>query len=198
MSLPIKLVAAVLFALAVAVHAFADDLRSPADFAVHRRSRGARPRALHRGRARAAASALRELPSGGRAADAGDGRASAFAAGVPRRRRPRRDRPALHHVPPGGELRRRGRAGRIPNGTSRRARWPGSTSRSARSASRSRTRARNGGKTLAQIHDHMAHDSLVGWGWAPGATREPAPGTQAQLGALIDAWIQAGAACPAR
>jgi hypothetical protein len=57
---------------------------------------------------------------------------------------------------------------------------------------------RNGGKTLTQIHDHMAHDSLVGWGWAPGGQREPAPGTQAQLGALIDAWIQAGAACPAR
>ena len=57
---------------------------------------------------------------------------------------------------------------------------------------------RNGGKTLAQIQDHMAHDSLVGWGWMPGGTREPAPGTQEQLGALIDAWIQAGAACPAR
>jgi len=57
---------------------------------------------------------------------------------------------------------------------------------------------RNGGKSLAQIHEHMAHDSLVGWGWAPGGKREPAPGTQAQLGALIDAWIQAGAACPAR
>jgi len=57
--------------------------------------------------------------------------------------------------------------------------------------------ARNGKRTLAQIHDHMAHDALVGWGWHPGGTRAPAPGTQAQFGALIDAWIKTGAACPA-
>ena len=57
--------------------------------------------------------------------------------------------------------------------------------------------ARNGKRTLAQIHDHMAHDALVGWGWHPGGTRSPAPGTQAQFGALIDAWIKTGAACPA-
>jgi hypothetical protein len=57
--------------------------------------------------------------------------------------------------------------------------------------------SRNGGKTLAAIHEHMAHDSLVGWGWRPGANRESAPGTQAQLGALIKAWMDTGAACPA-
>ncbi len=57
--------------------------------------------------------------------------------------------------------------------------------------------ARNGKRSLAQIHDHMAHDQLVGWGWHPGGTRAAAPGTQAQFGALISAWIQAGAACPA-
>ena len=57
--------------------------------------------------------------------------------------------------------------------------------------------ARNGTRTLAQLHDHMAHDALVGWGWRPGGTRTPAPGTQAQFGALIAAWIQTGAACPA-
>ena len=27
---------------------------------------------------------------------------------------------------------------------------------------------RNGGRTLAQIVEHNAHDKLVGWGWAPG------------------------------
>jgi hypothetical protein len=48
------------------------------------------------------------------------------------------------------------------------------------------------------MHEHMAHDSLVGWGWAPGGQREPAPGTQAQFGALIKAWIDTGAACPPR
>ena len=55
---------------------------------------------------------------------------------------------------------------------------------------------RNGGRTLAAIHDHMANDTLVGWGWAPGGKRTPAPGTQAQFGALIAAWIETGAACP--
>jgi hypothetical protein len=55
---------------------------------------------------------------------------------------------------------------------------------------------KNGGKTLAQLHEHMAHDTLVGWAWRPGGTREPAPGTQEQFGALIAAWIESGAACP--
>lgn len=55
---------------------------------------------------------------------------------------------------------------------------------------------RNGNRTLAQIHEHMAHDPLVGWGWMPGAHREPAPGTQAEFGKIIDAWIKTGAACP--
>lgn len=55
---------------------------------------------------------------------------------------------------------------------------------------------RNGGKTLPQIHEHMASDSLVGWAWNPGGSREPAPGTQAKFGALIAAWIDTGAACP--
>ncbi len=56
---------------------------------------------------------------------------------------------------------------------------------------------RNGGKTLAQIHEHMAHDTLVGWGWHPGGDRTPVPGTQAQFGELIGAWIASGAECPA-
>jgi hypothetical protein len=55
---------------------------------------------------------------------------------------------------------------------------------------------RNGGRTLAQIQEHLAHDTLVGWTWAPGGDRDPAPGTQALLGALIAAWIETGAACP--
>jgi len=58
-------------------------------------------------------------------------------------------------------------------------------------------RARNGDKTLAQISEHMGHDDLVGWAWNPGGNRIPAPGTQAQFGKLIDAWVASGAACPA-
>ena len=55
---------------------------------------------------------------------------------------------------------------------------------------------RNGGKSLAQIAEHNAHDKLVAWGWAPGANREPAPGTQEQFGAIVAAWIDSGAECP--
>ncbi len=55
---------------------------------------------------------------------------------------------------------------------------------------------RNGGKTLAQIVEHNAHDELVGWGWKPGAGREPAPGTQEQFGAIVAAWVETGAECP--
>jgi mono/diheme cytochrome c family protein len=58
-------------------------------------------------------------------------------------------------------------------------------------------RKRNGGKTLAQIHEHNASDTLVGWGWNPGPGRTPAPGTQAEFGALTKAWIDSGAKCPA-
>jgi hypothetical protein len=57
--------------------------------------------------------------------------------------------------------------------------------------------ARNGGRSLQQILTHMATDTLVGWAWAPGFDRKPAPGTQKELGALIDAWVKTGAACPA-
>ena len=56
--------------------------------------------------------------------------------------------------------------------------------------------ARNGGRTLAQIQEHIATDTLVGWAWAPGFGRASAPGTQAQAGALVEAWIRTGAACP--
>jgi hypothetical protein len=56
--------------------------------------------------------------------------------------------------------------------------------------------ARIGGRTLAQIIEHNAHDPLVAWGWNPGHDREPAPGTQEQLGGLVAAWVETGAECP--
>lgn len=54
----------------------------------------------------------------------------------------------------------------------------------------------NGGKTLAQVHEHLAHDKLVAWGFAPGADRRPPPGTPADVAALFEAWIASGAKCP--
>jgi hypothetical protein len=57
-------------------------------------------------------------------------------------------------------------------------------------------RAFNGGRTLAEVRDHIAHDPLVAWGWAPGADRSPAPGSQSELAALFQAWIDSGAVCP--
>ena len=55
---------------------------------------------------------------------------------------------------------------------------------------------RNGGRDLAQVHEHAAKDDLVAWGWDPGAGREPAPGSQEVFGQLIQAWIDTGAQCP--
>lgn len=56
---------------------------------------------------------------------------------------------------------------------------------------------RNGGKSMQELVHHMAEDSLVGWGWHPGAGREPVPGTQQEFGALFKAWVDTGAVCPA-
>jgi hypothetical protein len=56
--------------------------------------------------------------------------------------------------------------------------------------------ARNHGMSLADLHEHMASDVLVGWAWDPGEGRAPVPGTQARFGELIKAWIDTGAVCP--
>lgn len=56
--------------------------------------------------------------------------------------------------------------------------------------------ARNGQRTAQDLIRHIGEDSLVGWAWAPGYGRKPAPGTQAEAGALVRAWVASGAACP--
>ncbi len=56
--------------------------------------------------------------------------------------------------------------------------------------------ARNGGRSLEELVHHIGTDTLVGWAWAPGFGRLPAPGTQKQAGALVEAWVKAGAVCP--
>jgi hypothetical protein len=57
-------------------------------------------------------------------------------------------------------------------------------------------RERNGGRDLALLHEHMAKDDLVAYGWRPGTGRDPVPGTQELFGQLIKAWIDSGAHCP--
>ena len=56
--------------------------------------------------------------------------------------------------------------------------------------------ARNGGRSLEALVEHIGTDHLVGWAWSPGFGRRPTPGTQKQAGALVEAWVKTGAACP--
>ncbi len=58
--------------------------------------------------------------------------------------------------------------------------------------------ARNGGRKVEDLIHHIGEDTLVGWAWAPGFGRAPAPGTQKEAGALVEAWVKSGAACPAQ
>lgn len=55
---------------------------------------------------------------------------------------------------------------------------------------------RNGNRSLRDIVEHIGKDTLVGWAWAPGIGRTPAPGTQKEAGALVEAWMNSGAVCP--
>lgn len=59
-------------------------------------------------------------------------------------------------------------------------------------------RERNGGRSPAQVVDHVGHDGFVAWGWTPGADRPSAPGTHGEFVALMAAWVDNGAACPAK
>jgi hypothetical protein len=58
--------------------------------------------------------------------------------------------------------------------------------------------ARNGGRKVEDLIHHIGEDTLVGWAWAPGGDRSPAPGTQKQAAALVEAWVKTGAACPTK
>ncbi len=57
--------------------------------------------------------------------------------------------------------------------------------------------ARNGGRTLEDVADHIVHDQLVLWGWDPGPGRELAPYSPEEVSAFILDWASAGAPCPA-
>jgi cytochrome c5 len=53
-----------------------------------------------------------------------------------------------------------------------------------------------GGRSLAQLLEHVSSDDLVGWGWDPGTGRNPPPLSRADTVAQMKAWIDGGAACP--
>lgn len=57
---------------------------------------------------------------------------------------------------------------------------------------------RNGGRTLAEIEEHVADDHLVAWGWAPGPGREPAPYSAAEAAQFVADWSANGAPCPSQ
>jgi hypothetical protein len=48
----------------------------------------------------------------------------------------------------------------------------------------------------AKVAEHLLHTPLVGWGWAPGPGREPAPGSAEATYEAIEKWQAAGAPCP--
>ncbi len=56
---------------------------------------------------------------------------------------------------------------------------------------------RNGGKDLAALLEHVSHDKLVLWGWAPGVGRAPVSIPHDAFVASFKTWIAGGAPCPA-
>jgi hypothetical protein len=54
----------------------------------------------------------------------------------------------------------------------------------------------NGGRTKAQLIDHMANDDLVGWAWHPGDGRTLPPMSRQALAAQVRLWIAKGAYAP--
>ena len=53
-----------------------------------------------------------------------------------------------------------------------------------------------GGRSLAQLLEHVSTDDLVGWGWNPGDGRAQPPLSRADTVAQMKLWIDGGAACP--
>jgi hypothetical protein len=58
--------------------------------------------------------------------------------------------------------------------------------------------ARNGGRDLAAVLEHVSHDQLVLWGWNPGVGRAPVSVPHDVFVASVKTWIAGGAPCPGR
>ena len=57
-------------------------------------------------------------------------------------------------------------------------------------------RSRNGGKNLAELVHHLTQDSLVLWGWNPGANRALPPLDQPTFAKYVHEWADNGAILP--
>jgi hypothetical protein len=55
--------------------------------------------------------------------------------------------------------------------------------------------ARNGGRTLAAVEEHLRQDAIVGWGFSPGPGRQPPRLSRADFLARFVEWKDAGAPC---
>jgi hypothetical protein len=50
--------------------------------------------------------------------------------------------------------------------------------------------------TFEELNKHNAENELVAWGWKPGSSREPAPGSQKEFARDFAEWVSLGAHCP--
>ena len=57
-------------------------------------------------------------------------------------------------------------------------------------------KTKNGGRTLADLLDHMSHDPLVVASWNPGPGRSLPPLSHDAFVQAFKAWIDTGAICP--
>jgi mono/diheme cytochrome c family protein len=59
-----------------------------------------------------------------------------------------------------------------------------------------KNKASNGNRDFAALVEHVSHDKLVLWGWAPGGRRAPVSVAHAEFVAQFKTWVAAGAPCP--
>ena len=152
---------------------------------------------VYRTRQGAHSPALHELPSRNRSAAARRRGPAAPAAGHARRGRSWPSGDALLDLPPACELRARPHAG--PSGMAPRAARNGV----GRQDGCRNLRAAQGSRTQRRAQARGTHPSYrrryAGWlGLGSRRRPQPRPGTQKQAGALVEAWVKAGAACPAQ
>src|SRR5262249_1004642 len=58
--------------------------------------------------------------------------------------------------------------------------------------------AQTRGRDLPAMLEHVTHDELVAWGWAPGVGRAPVPIPRDEVASAFRTWMDAGAPCPPR